>query len=183
MKPKIHRNNMVWIDMEMTGLDPEKERIIEIATIITDGSLNVLAEGPDLVIHQPAAILKGMDEWNQKHHAESGLIEAVKASEMTVKKAEQLTLDVIKEFCNPKKVPLCGNSVHHDRKFLAKYMPKIDDYLHYRHVDVSTLKALVARWYPKDKDKTPPKGKSHRALADIRESIDELRFYRDRYFK
>ena len=183
MTSKIHRNNMVWIDMEMTGLDPEKERIIEIATIITDGSLNVLAEGPDLVIHQPASILKGMDEWNQKHHEKSGLIQAVKESAMTVKRAEELTLEIIKEFCNPKKAPLCGNSIHHDRRFLARYMPTLEAYLHYRHVDVSTLKALVARWYPKDKDKVPPKGKSHRALADIRESIEELKFYRERYFK
>ena len=181
MKPKIHRNNMVWIDMEMTGLDPEKERIIEIATVITDGNLNILAEGPDLVIHQPTSILKGMDEWNQQHHARSGLLDAVRESSMTVKKAEQLTLDIIKEYCNPKKAPLCGNSVHHDRRFLAKYMPKIDAYLHYRHVDVSTLKSLVMRWYPKDK--TQPKGKAHRALADIRESIEELRHYRERYFK
>jgi oligoribonuclease len=181
MTPKVHRNNMVWIDMEMTGLDPEKEKILEIATIITDGNLNILAEGPDLVIHQPSSILKGMDEWNQAHHAKSGLIEAVKASTMTVKKAEQLTLEIIQEYCKPKKAPLCGNSVHHDRRFLLKYMPKIDSYLHYRHVDVSSLKALIARWYPKDKE--PPKGKSHRALSDIRESIAELKFYRERYFK
>ena len=174
---------MVWIDMEMTGLDPEKNRIIEIAMIITDGNLNVLAEGPDLVIHQPASFLKGMDEWNQEHHAKSGLLEAVKESTLTVKKAEQLTLEVIKEYCNPKKAPLCGNSVHHDRRFLVNYMPAIDQYLHYRHIDVSTLKALIVRWYPKDKDKVPPKGKAHRALADIRESIDELKFYRERYFK
>lgn len=181
MKSKIHRNNMVWIDMEMTGLDPERERILEIATVVTDGNLNILAEGPDLVIHQPTSFLKGMDEWNQKHHVSSGLIEAVKVSDMTVKRAEQLTLDVIKQYCNPKKAPLCGNSVHHDRRFLAKYMPKIDGYLHYRHVDVSTLKALIARWYPKDKE--PPKKKNHRALSDIRESIAELKFYRERYFK
>lgn len=181
MKSKIHRNNMVWMDMEMTGLDPEKDRIIEIATIITDGNLNILAEGPNLVVHQPDTILKGMDDWNLQHHSKSGLIEAVKESTMTVKKAEQLTLDFIKEYCNPKKIPLCGNSVHHDRRFLAKYMPKIDHYLHYRHVDVSTLKSLVMRWYPKDK--MTPKAKIHRALFDVRESIEELRFYRDRYFK
>ena len=181
MTPKIHRNNMVWIDMEMTGLDPEKDKVLEIATIITDGNLNILAEGPDLVIHQPASVLKGMDEWNQKHHAESGLIDAVKESTMTVKKAEHLTLEIIQEYCKPKKAPLCGNTVHHDRRFLMKYMPKIDAYLHYRHVDVSSLKALIARWYPKDKE--PPKRKSHRALSDIRESIAELKFYRERYFK
>jgi oligoribonuclease len=181
MAPKIHRNNMVWIDMEMTGLDPEKEKIIEVALIVTDGNLNILAEGPDLVIHQPATILKGMDAWNQEHHTKSGLLDAVKESTMTVKKAEQLLLEVMAEYCKPKKAPLCGNSVHHDRKFLARYMPKIDEYLHYRHVDVSTLKALIARWYPKDKE--PPKGKAHRALSDIRESIEELKFYRARYFK
>lgn len=183
MTAKIHRNNMVWIDMEMTGLDPEKERIIEIATIITDGDLNILAEGPDLVIHQPASVLRGMDEWNQKHHKESGLIQAVKESTMTVKRAEELTLEIIKQYSNPKKAPLCGNSIHHDRRFLARYMPRLEAYLHYRHVDVSTLKALIARWYPKDKEKAPPKGKAHRALADIRESIEELKFYRSRYFR
>ncbi len=177
----MHRYNMVWIDMEMSGLDPDKEVILEIATIVTDGNLNVLAEGPDLVIHQPTTILKRMDQWNQEHHAKSGLIESVKASTITVKKAEQLTLEIIQEFCKPQKAPLCGNSVHHDRRFLHNYMPKIDDYLHYRHVDVSSLKALVARWYPKDKE--PAKAKSHRALSDIRESIAELRFYRERYFK
>lgn len=181
MKSKVHRNNMVWIDMEMTGLYPERDRIIEIATIITDGNLNILAEGPDLIIHQPASILKNMDDWNQEHHTKSGLLTAVHESTMTVKKAEQLTLDIIKEYCNPQKAPLCGNSVHHDRRFLVKYMPKIDSYLHYRHVDVSTIKSLVARWYPKDK--APAVGKAHRALADIRESIDELRYYRSRYFK
>ncbi len=174
---------MVWIDMEMTGLDPEKDRIIEIATVITDGELNVLAEGPDLVIHQPASVLRGMDDWNQKHHKESGLIQAVKGSVITVKQAEELTLSVVKQYCNPKKAPLCGNSVHHDRRFLGRYMPHLEAYLHYRHVDVSTLKALVARWYPKDKEKLPPKGKAHRALADILESIEELKFYRQRYFK
>lgn len=172
---------MVWIDMEMTGLDPEKERIIEIASIITDGNLNILAEGPDLVIHQPASVLRGMDEWNQKHHSKSGLIQAVKESTVTVKRAEELTLEVIKTFCKPKKAPLCGNSIHHDRRFLARYMPALEGYLHYRHVDVSTLKSLVVRWYPKDE--IPDKGKTHRALADIRESIEELKFYRERYFK
>lgn len=181
MTAKIHRYNMVWIDMEMSGLDPEKEVILEIATIITDGNLNILAEGPDLVIHQPTSVLKKMDQWNQEHHSKSGLIESVKASTMTVKKAEQLTLEIIQEFCKPKKTPLCGNSVHHDRRFLMKYMPKIDDFLSYRHVDVSSVKALIARWYPKDKE--PAKAKSHRALSDIRESIAELRFYRERYFK
>lgn len=181
MKPKIHRNNMVWIDMEMTGLDPEKERILEIASIVTDGDLNILAEGPNLVIHQPEKLLKGMDQWNCEHHGKSGLIEDVRASKVTVKEAEEATLAFITEYAKPKKAPLCGNSVHHDRKFLARFMPKVEGYLHYRHVDVSTIKSLVMRWYPKDK--VPQKGKSHRALADIRESIEELRHYRSVYFK
>lgn len=172
---------MVWIDMEMSGLEPDKNVILEIATIVTDGDLNVLAEGPNLVIHQPISILRKMDPWNQEHHAKSGLIEAVKASTVTVRRAEQLTLERISEFCKPKKAPLCGNSVHHDRKFLMRYMPKIDAFLHYRHVDVSSIKSLVKRWYPKDKE--PQKGKLHRALSDIRESIAELRYYREHYFK
>ncbi|HOG23945.1 MAG: Oligoribonuclease [Candidatus Omnitrophica bacterium ADurb.Bin292] len=181
MSAKTHRFNMVWIDMEMTGLDPVKDRIIEIASIVTDGQLNILAEGPNLVIHQPERLIRGMDQWNQEHHSKSGLIADVRNSTVTVKAAEKMTLEFLKEYCKPKKAPLCGNSVHHDRRFLARDMPAIDDYLHYRHVDVSTIKALVARWYPKDKE--PPKGKSHRALSDIRESIEELRFYRERYFK
>lgn len=181
MSAKTHRFNMVWIDMEMTGLDPVKDRIIEIASIVTDGQLNILAEGPNLVIHQPERLIRGMDQWNQEHHSKSGLIADVRNSTVTVKAAEKMTLEFLKEYCKPKKAPLCGNSVHHDRRFLARDMPAIDDYLHYRHVDVSTIKALVVRWYPKDKE--PPKGKSHRALSDIRESIEELRFYRERYFK
>ncbi len=181
MSAKTHRFNMVWIDMEMTGLDPVKDRIIEIASIVTDGQLNILAEGPNLVIHQPERLIRGMDQWNQEHHSKSGLIADVRNSTVTVKAAEKMTLEFLKEYCKPKKAPLCGNSIHHDRRFLARDMPAIDDYLHYRHVDVSTIKALVARWYPKDKE--PPKGKSHRALSDIRESIEELRFYRERYFK
>src|SRR4051812_2922539 len=126
MKPK---DNLVWIDMEMTGLDPENERIIEIATIVTDSQLHVLAEGPGLVIHQPEKILKAMDAWNKKQHGGSGLIAAVKKSKITVKKAEKMTLDFIKEYCVPKKTVLCGNSVYHDRRFIIKYMPRLNKFL------------------------------------------------------
>mgnify|MGYP003811868561 CR=1 FL=1 len=170
------------MDMEMTGLDPEKDGILEIATIVTDSELNVLAEGPHLIIHQPAKVLRRMDDWNRKHHGKSGLLKAVRKSKITLKKAEQLSLSFIKEHCVPQESPLCGNSIHQDRRFLIRYMPKIDAFLHYRHVDVSTVKTLVRRWYPKGKS-APRKKDSHRALDDIRESIEELKFYRKHYFR
>ncbi len=176
------KNNMVWIDLEMTGLDLEKEGIIEMAAIVTDSNLNTIAEGPNLVIHQRKSLLKKMDEWNQKQHQQSGLLEEVKKSEITVKRAEEAALEFIKEYCLPKKSPLCGNAIHHDRRFIIKYMPKLNEYLHYRHVDVSTIKDLVQRWYPKDKA-FPKKEDVHRALPDILASIQELKFYREHYFK
>ena len=173
---------MVWIDMEMPGLDPEKEGIIEIATIVTDKGLNVLAEGPDLVVRQPLKLLKKMDSWNQKQHKKSGLVDEVKISKVTVRQAEKKTLDFLKQYCVPGKATLCGNSVYHDRRFIIKYMPRLNKFLHYRLVDVSTLKELVRRWYPKNKE-LPKKSERHRALADIRESIEELRFHRETYFR
>lgn len=176
------KNNMVWIDLEMTGLDLEREGIIEIATIITDSNLNIVAEGPNLAIHQNASLLRKMDEWNQKQHKQSGLLAEVKESKITIKRAEEMTLEFIKQYCIPKKSPLCGNAIHHDRRFMIKYMPRLNEYLHYRHVDVSTLKDLVQRWYPKSKD-LPKKNDAHRALTDIHASIEELRFYRQHYFK
>ncbi len=180
---KKHEQRLVWIDMEMSGLDPKKERVLEIATIITDKKLNVLEEGPDLVIHQPDNVLDGMDEWNKKHHSRSGLIQAVKESKITLKKAEKMTLEFIKKYCpEPKIALLSGNSIHHDRRFIERYMPKIHDYLHYRHIDVSTIKSVIMFWYPGSK-KTYEKKSTHRALDDIRESIIELRHYRKKYFK
>jgi len=176
-----HKDNMVWLDMEMTGLDPDQERIIEAAVIITDKDLNILAEGPDLVIHQPNTVLKKMDDWNQNQHSKSGLINAVKKSKVTVRKAEEKILQFIKKYCMEGKSSLCGNSIHHDRRFLIRYMPRVNKYLHYRHIDVSTVKSLVRNWYPKNKE-LPKKEETHRALNDIRESIEELRFYRDHYF-
>ncbi len=179
---KVHKDNMVWIDMEMTGLDPEKEGVLEIATIITDSHLKILAEGPRLVISQPPKLLKTMDSWNKRQHKKSGLLEEVKKSKMTVKKAEARTLKFIKEYCVKGKSHLCGNAVYHDRRFIIKYMPKLDRYLHYRLIDVSTVKDLVRRWYPKNKE-IPKKKEMHRALSDIVESIEELRFYKDHYFR
>ncbi len=172
---------LFWVDMEMTGLDPDKEGIIEIASVLTDWDLHVIENGPHMVIHQPEKLLKKMDEWNQKQHKKSGLIEEVRTSKNTVKQAEKQTLEFVKKFCDPKRVFLSGNAVHHDRRFMMKYMPKLSDYLHYRHIDVSSIKALVQYWYPKAKE-TPKKTDTHRALSDIHESIDELRYYRAHYF-
>lgn len=174
---------LIWLDMEMSGLDPEKERIIEIATIITDGQLAELALGPDLVIHQPDALLAAMDDWNTKHHTASGLVERVKASTITEEEAEAQTLAFIDRFAGPKERPvLAGNSIHQDRRFIRRYMPRLDARLHYRMVDVSTIKELARRWFPQVIAKQPPKHDSHRALDDIRESIVELRFYREHVF-
>ena len=177
-----HKNNMVWLDMEMTGLDAEKEGIIEMATFVTDGDLNVLAEGPNLVVHQPLRLLKKMDDWNKTQHSKSGLLELVKNSKISVRQAERRTLEFLKDCCLEGKAPLCGNAIDQDRRFLIKYMPRLNAFLHYRNIDVSTLKALVSRWYRKNKQ-TPKKKDAHRALDDVRESLEELRFYRKTYFK
>lgn len=182
MTAKKHKDNLLWLDMEMTGLDPERERIIEIATIITDKDLNILGEGPDLVIHQSDKLLKAMDSWNKRQHGGSGLIEEIRRSRISEAHAEEATLKFVRRFCYKGKVPLCGNSIHHDRRFLIRYMPRLNRYLHYQHIDVSTIKGLVRRWYKRNKS-IPKKKEAHRALADIRESIDELKFYRQTYFK
>ena len=174
---------LVWLDMEMTGLDPTKERIIEIATILTDGNLVEIAVGPDLVIHQDDAVLAAMDDWNRTHHGASGLTERVKSSTVTDADAETQTLAFIREHVGAKDRPvLAGNSIHQDRRFIRKYMPKLDARLHYRMVDVSTIKELARRWFPAVVVKQPPKKDTHRALDDIRESIEELRFYRANVF-
>jgi oligoribonuclease len=172
---------LIWIDMEMSGLYPATCRILEIATIVTDGDLNVVAEGPDLVVHQPDAVLEAMDEWNREHHGASGLTEAVRKSAVSVAEAERKTLDFLKPHCKPGESPLCGNSVGQDRLFLARYMPELEAFLNYRIVDVSSIKEVALRWYPALK--IPPKREAHRALEDIRESIEELRFYRERVFR
>ncbi|MBX3247682.1 MAG: oligoribonuclease [Myxococcales bacterium] len=175
--------NLVWIDMEMSGLDAERERILEIAVLVTDGELEVIAEGPSLVVHQSDEVLAGMDEWNTKHHGDSGLTERVRASTVTETEAEAQVLAFLSEHCAPKSAPLAGNSVHQDRRFLRRYMPKLDDFLHYRIVDVSTIKELGSRWYPREYDGRPNKRAQHRAMDDIRESLEELRYYRQAFFK
>jgi oligoribonuclease len=172
---------LVWIDMEMSGLDPDTCAILEIATIVTTGNLELIAEGPELVVHQPDEVLEAMDDWNTRHHGASGLTAAVRASTIDVAEAETRTLAFIAEHTNIRTSPLCGSSVWQDRRFLVRYMPRIDAWLHYRIIDVSSIKELARRWYPKCEP--PTKGQSHRALDDIRESIEELRFYREQLFK
>jgi oligoribonuclease len=174
--------HLVWIDLEMSGLDPERNTILEIATIISDGDLRAVAEGPGLAIHHPESVLEAMDEWNRDHHTASGLSARVRASAISLADAERDTLAFVQRYCTERSSPLCGNSIHHDRRFLARYMPRLDAYLHYRNIDVSTVKELVRRWYP-DGPQPPEKRHAHLALDDIRESIDELRFYRQHVFR
>ena len=183
MKRVKRKDHLVWIDLEMTGLDPDRDRIIEIASFVTDGDLKLIAYGPCLVIHQPPKVLNTMDQWNQKQHRKSGLLEEVKRSHFSVKDAESLTLEFLRSTCFPKASPLCGNAVHHDRRFLIKYMPRVHQFLHYRHIDVSTVKSLIHRWFPKGKKFLKKKTVSHRALPDILDSVEELKFYRKVYFK
>lgn len=178
---KRSERHLVWMDMEMSGLDPDREVILEVATLVTDDALELIAEGPVFAIHQPQAVLDAMDDWNQKHHHASGLVRRVCDSDITVAEAERQTLAFVRQYCIARKSPLCGNSVYQDRRFLARYMPNLEVFLHYRNIDVSTVKELVRRWYPKG-PKPPEKKHAHLALDDIRESIEELRFYRERFF-
>ena len=171
---------LIWLDMEMTGLDPEKERIIEIAVIITEADLTFVAEGPVLVIHQSDALLDAMDKWNQSTHSKSGLIEKVKASTMTEARAEDILLEFLAEHVPQGKSPMCGNTIGQDRRFMVKYMPRLEAYFHYRNVDVSTLKELSLRWKP-EVYRSFVKHSKHEALADIYESIEELKHYREHF--
>jgi len=174
---------LVWLDMEMTGLDPERERIIEMATILTDGQLTEIAVGPELVIHQSDEILAAMDDWNTKHHGGSGLTERVRQSLVSDAEAEAQTIAFIDAHVSPRERPvLAGNSIHQDRRFIRRYMAMLEKRLHYRMVDVSTIKELARRWYPQVIARQPSKRDTHRALDDVRESIDELRFYRGQVF-
>ncbi|GCB03699.1 oligoribonuclease [Ralstonia sp. SET104] len=175
-------NNLVWLDMEMTGLSPENDRIIEVAVVVTDSELNVLAEGPVLVIHQSDELLDGMDAWNKGTHGRSGLIDKVKASTTTEAEAEAELLAFLKKWVPKSKSPMCGNSICQDRRFMARYMPKLEEYFHYRNLDVSTLKELCKRWQPAIA-KGFTKHQRHTAFADIIESIEELRYYREHFIR
>jgi oligoribonuclease len=174
-------NALIWIDMEMTGLSPDTDRIIEVATIITDSALNVVAEGPVLVVHQPDAVLAAMDDWNQRTHAGTGLIERVKQSTHTEADVERMTLEFLQRYVPKNKSPMCGNSICQDRRFLARTMPQLEAWFHYRNLDVSSIKELVKRWKPGLCSGVVKKN-THKALDDIRESIEELKYYRENFF-
>jgi oligoribonuclease len=175
-------DNLIWIDLEMTGLDPGRDRIIEIATVVTDKQLNLLAEGPVMAIHQDGATLDGMDEWNTRQHGKSGLTERVRQSRVTEREAELATLAFLARHAQPGASPMCGNSICQDRRFLARWMPELERFFHYRNLDVSTLKELARRWAP-EMAAGFRKESTHLALQDIRDSIEELRFYREQLFR
>jgi oligoribonuclease len=177
----VNPNNLIWIDMEMTGLDPQKERIIEIATIVTDSKLNLVAEGPVFAVHQPQELLDGMDSWNTKQHNSSGLVQRVQQSNVTEAQAEAETLAFLKKYLPAGRSPMCGNSIYQDRRFLYRYMPELEKFFHYRLIDVSTIKELAQRWAPRIYGGLQKESK-HLALSDIRDSIEELKYYREHFF-
>ena len=175
-------DNLAWVDMEMTGLDPDRDRVIEIATIVTDANLNVIAEGPTLVIHQDDTTLGAMDEWNTRQHTGSGLVDRVRRSTYKEADIERLTIEFLQQHVAPGKSPMCGNSICQDRRFMARHLPRLEAFFHYRNLDVSTIKELARRWRPDVLAAVSKKG-SHLALDDIRDSIAELRHYRDTFFR
>ncbi len=175
-------SNLVWVDLEMTGLEPDTDVVIEIATIVTDTNLNTLAEGPVIAIHQADAILEGMDEWNTTHHTRSGLVDRVKASEYDETRAARETLAFLDQWVPPDSSPMCGNTICQDRRFMARHLPELERWFHYRNLDVSALKILMQRWRP-ELDAGFTKSATHQALDDIRESIEELRYYRAHFLR
>ena len=182
MEPSRNENYLAWLDLEMTGLDPEKDTILEIATVITDNDLQVVSEGPCLAIHHSDEALARMDPWCVEQHGKSGLTGRSRQSAVTAAEAQARTLEFVARYCIPAKSPLCGNTIGQDRRFLVKYMPRLHDYFHYRSIDVSSIKELVQRWYPSSKY-SYSKRKQHMALEDVRESIAELDYYRKTVFK
>lgn len=172
---------LIWLDMEMTGLEPDTDHVLEIATLVTNAELEVLAEGPDIVVHQPDEILDGMGEWCREHHGQSGLTEQCRRSTISLAEAEAQTIAFLQRYCEPGKSPLCGNSIGQDRRFIVRYMPALAKFLHYRSVDVTTIKELAWRWYPLAPGIA--KAETHRAMDDIRESLAELRHYRATVFR
>jgi oligoribonuclease len=176
------QNRLAWLDMEMTGLDPERDRIIEIAIVVTNAQLETVAEAPVLVLNQPESVLAAMDSWNRSTHAKSGLVERVRASRLAEADAEERMLAFLAEHVPAKSSPMCGNSICQDRRFLARWMPRLEAYFHYRNLDVSTLKELARRWKP-DLAKGVAKQGKHEALADIHESIEELKYYREHFLR
>ena len=176
------QNNLIWLDMEMTGLNPETDRIIEVAMIATDSQLNILGQSPVLVIHQPDSVLDGMDDWNKNTHGKSGLIDKVKASTLGEAEAEATLLAFMADYVPARTTPMCGNTIHQDRRFMVRWMPQLEEYFHYRNLDVSTLKELCKRWKPEVARGVVKRGK-HEALADIEESIEELKYYREHFIK
>ena len=176
------KSNLIWIDLEMTGLDTQRDYIIEIATIVTDKNLNILGEGPNLVVHQIDEVMNNMDDWNTNQHNKSGLVERIKNSTYTYTDAQAMTIEFLYKYIDHNKSPMCGNSICQDRRFMAKHMPDLESYFHYRNLDVSVFKELAKRWKPELIDGFKKKGK-HEALADILESIEELKYYREHFIK
>ncbi|WP_215782340.1 oligoribonuclease [Paludibacterium sp. B53371] len=176
------QNNLIWLDMEMTGLNPDTDRIIELAVVITDSQLNIVAESPVFAVHQPDSVLDGMDDWNKSTHGRSGLIDRVRASTLSEGEAEAQMLAFLQQYTPARTSPMCGNSICQDRRFMARWMPALEAHFHYRNLDVSTLKELCKRWKPELARGVVKKGK-HEALADILESIEEMRYYRDNFIK